>query len=188
MSNSNRWYAVKFQPHKYQLAKNNLERQGYIVFCPMISRLVRHARKSTLKPTPLFPSYLFVKFDIENDRWHPIDSTPGVVSVVKSGNSPQPLPNGLVENLQSSTSTSGLVNRIGPKAAIGDNVRVVGGAFDDWLGRVVALPAKDRITLLLDAATRKIELTLRAGQVTQIPDASLSKRSIPIDQQSGALA
>lgn len=159
---------MKFQPHKFALAERNLKRQRYVVFCPMISKHVRHARKSELKRVPLFPGYFFTSFDPDIARWKPIDSTPGVVSLVKIGSRPIPLPRGLVENLQASVSQSGVVRRIGPNAEVGDDVRVVGSSFDNWLGRVVALPAQDRITVLLEAASRKIEVTLDAGKVMKV--------------------
>ena len=168
------------------LAVSNLERQGYITFCPMISRHVRHARKTQLKPSPLFPSYLFTRFDISQVRWRPIASTPGIVSIVKTGNTPTPLPRGLIESLQSASSAAGLVQQIGPAARVGDNVRVVGGTFDDWLGHVVALPAQDRITVLLEAATRKVELTLDAGQV--LPVSSPASPPVSPRARMGALA
>ena len=150
------------------------------MFSPMINKHVRHARKNLIKPTPLFPGYVFVAFDPEIDRWRPINSTPGVVSIVKLGSVPPPLPEGLVEALQAASSRTGLIERIGPQANIGDDVRVLGGAFDDWIGRVIALPAADRITLLLDAATRKIKLTLEADQALLVSKAppSASSRSL----------
>ncbi|MBA4338961.1 MAG: transcription/translation regulatory transformer protein RfaH, partial [Hyphomonas sp.] len=35
--------------------------------------------------TPFFPSYLFVNLDVEQDAWRPINSTIGVLQIVKFG-------------------------------------------------------------------------------------------------------
>ena len=160
MVGSANWYAAKFHANGEALALRNLARQGYETFCPRISRHVTHARRTLRRQVPLFPGYLFVSIDLTTTRWRPVDSTPGISSLVKFGGRPAPLPEGLVESLIASVSPDGELRPRWKAPDIGDEIRVVGGAFDDWIGRVVALPDAERVTLLIALASRQMKVTV----------------------------
>ena len=168
MGGSPSWYAAKILANGESLALRNLARQGYETFCPRISKHVTHARRTLRKQVPLFPGYLFVNINVETTRWRPVDSTPGIASLVKFGGRPAPLPEGLVESLMASVSPDGEITPRWPTPEIGDEVRVVGGAFDDWIGKVIALPDAERVTLLIAAASRPTKLTIPAGQTLPV--------------------
>jgi transcriptional antiterminator RfaH len=74
------WIVVNTYAHKELIAIENLERQQYASYFPMIRTRVRHARRSRDVLRPLFPDYLFVSVDPEHERWRPILSTLGVRS------------------------------------------------------------------------------------------------------------
>lgn len=164
MGGLEKWFAAKIHANGESLAVRNLERQGYRTFCPRITKHVTHARRTLRKQAPLFPGYLFINIDVTTARWKPVDSTPGISSLVKFGGRPAPLPEGLVESLMASVSPDGDIQPRWPAPALGDEVRVVGGVFDDWIGKVVALPDAERITLLISVAERATRLTLPSGQ------------------------
>ena len=73
-----RWYVVHTQPRGESLAITNLINQGLETYLPLHLRRRRHARRTEWVPAPLFPSYLFVQFDVEQTRWRAIHSTFGV--------------------------------------------------------------------------------------------------------------
>lgn len=162
------WYAAKILANREMLAVQNLSRQGYETFCPRIVKHVRHARSTLRKLVPLFPGYLFVNIDMATTRWRPVDSTFGVASLVKFGGQPARLPAGLVEAMQAAATPDGEIVDLSPAAdapyEIGDAVRIIGGALNDWIGRVIALPAADRVTLLIELASRQVKLTVPAGR------------------------
>lgn len=183
------WFAAGFKPTGYELAAHQLVRQGYEVFCPKLARHVRHARKTVRKLTPLFPGYLFVALDARQQRWRPIESTPGITRLVRFGDQPACLPAGIVETLQAMSSDSGEMASLAPDISIGDAVRIEGGAFDRWVGEVVKLAPPDRITLLIDIATRRVPITISAANASvAIPAAERassqthSKRPAPCRQ------
>ena len=77
------WAVVNTQPHRETIALENLERQDFRAYCPVIRKRVRHARRSLDLLRPLFPGYLFAQVTL--DRWRPILSTYGVRSLVRCG-------------------------------------------------------------------------------------------------------
>ena len=79
------WAVVNTHPHREHVALENLQRQEFWAYCPVISRRRSHARRVTTVLRPLFPGYLFVKILGDVQRWRPILSTEGIRSVVITG-------------------------------------------------------------------------------------------------------
>lgn len=154
-----RWCVIRSAPREEERAETNLLRQGYNVFLPRIRRQVRHARKIQWRLVPLFPGYLFVSLDPAVTAWTPILSTWGVVGLVRFGDRPAWLPPGLVERMRAMSGPDGLLAGT-PDLRPGDQVRISGGAFDDWIGQVIALPDQEKVSLLLKAAHRSVEVTV----------------------------
>lgn len=66
------WAVINTQPHREHIAVENLQRQDFIPYCPLIRRHLRHARRVTDVLRPLFPGYLFVRVNPDIERWRPI--------------------------------------------------------------------------------------------------------------------
>ncbi len=167
-----RWYAVRTQPHSEGRAVKNLENQGFEVFTPRVARSVRHARRREWRLSPLFPGYTFVRLDASHQRWRPVDSTYGVASIIKIGQTPAPLPAGLIERFKALADENGEITGSAETIAVGDRVRVMGGAFDNWIGDVLSLPERDRILLLIHMATRDVRLNIAASAAVLVERAA----------------
>ena len=79
------WYLVQSKPRNEARALENLVRQGYETYLPLmeVERLQRG--KLLKKMEPLFPRYLFLHLEEGNDKWGPIRSTLGVAGLVRVG-------------------------------------------------------------------------------------------------------
>jgi len=66
------WAVVNTQPHRERIALENLARQAFKAYCPLVRRRVRHARREHDALRPLFPGYLFVHLSPQTPRWRPI--------------------------------------------------------------------------------------------------------------------
>ena len=159
-SANERWYVVHTQPHAETRAITNLERQGYVIFCPRTYKTVRHARKKTNVLAPLFPNYLFLNLDLTCEQWRSVNGTSGVVRLIMQGEAPQPVPQGIVEALQSSLSADGTLDWA-PRFKIGQSVRIAEGPFADLVGTLEALDAAGRVRVLLDLLGRSVSVALR---------------------------
>ena len=76
------WIVVQTKPNCELKAKVNLVRQGFDVFFPKFLKPVCQFNKIKTKIKPLFPSYLFVKLDYNQDYWK-INYTVGVSRIVR---------------------------------------------------------------------------------------------------------
>lgn len=86
---SDLWYALHVRPRFEKYAANQLSEKGYETFLPTyVSKRTwaDHVKSISL---PLFPSYIFCRFDIRSRL--PILMTPGVKSVVSVGKDHSPV-------------------------------------------------------------------------------------------------
>ena len=162
-SAAKRWYAVQSQPRREALALVHLKRQGFEGFCPMRPRWRRSGRKRVSTLAPFFPGYLFVRLDLGQERWRSINGTIGVIRLVAFGSPgrPAPLPTGFVERLGELSGEDGLEG--GDELRAGDQVRVIGGPFDDLCGVLESAGEAERVTILLSLLGQETRVSLRRG-------------------------
>lgn len=144
-----RWCVARSLPRQEARAEFQLLRQGFPVFLPRATKTVRHARKLRTVKSPVFPSYMFVVLDIDRDQWRSVNGTSGVASLIMQGETPQPVPGGIVENLLRLTDEDGIV-RFDRNLRQGQRVRVVAGPFSNAIGTLERLDANGRVRVLLD--------------------------------------
>ena len=160
----NRWFAVNTLPGNEDRARINLDRQGWPCFCPQVSKTTRSGRRLMTRLRPLFPGYIFISLDPRHARWRSVDSTFGVRAIVKSGDTPAPLPVGWIEALQEITGSDGRVN-FAPTLRPGENVTFMSGPFAGLIGRLEHLDAAGRVTVLLDLLGRTTPIKAQASEL-----------------------
>ena len=144
-----RWFVARVLPHQENRALLNLHRLGFRSFVPRLRRTIRHARRlrDTLKP--LFPGYIFIIIDLSKHRWHSVNGTFGVASLIMGAERPRPVPPGVIEALVASSESCGAV-RLDCRLEIGQKVRVLSGPFAETLGRLAHLDNRGRVRVLLE--------------------------------------
>ena len=156
-----RWYVVQTQRHAENQAVSQLERQDYRAFCPRYRKTVRHSRKTKSVLAPLFPNYLFVRLDVSRDHWRSINGTRGVVRLLMQGETPQPVPDDVINGLRAQTRADGTFDWT-PNLTVGGPVRIVNGPFVEFLGTLQSLNAAGRVQVLLDLLGRSVSVALRS--------------------------
>jgi transcriptional antiterminator RfaH len=164
---NNRWYVVKTKPNCEIKAVFNLDRQGFETYLPRHLCRVRHARKTSWLPRPLFTSYLFVSLSEEDHKWRAINSTFGVSHLISDNRGPLPVPHGIVEALRDAEDDQGLV-MLGRKKPFrpGDTVQIMSGAFAEHIGRFESVTGDERVVILLDLLGRDVRTTAQLSTIT----------------------
>jgi transcriptional antiterminator RfaH len=156
-----RWYVVHTRAGAELLAQGHLERQGFASYLPRYLKTRRHARRTTQLPAPLFPRYLFVRFDIGDAPWRSINGTHGVSHLVCMGNCPSAVPRGVVSELRTRETEDGLVGVHEPLGLeSGDVVCVTGGPLAQQTGVFQNIDADRRVVILLSMLGREMKVTL----------------------------
>jgi len=161
-----RWIVVSTHAHRESFAAENLDRQGFISYCPMMRKRIRHARRAYDAARPLFPGYLFVRYEAEPGSWRSLLGTYGVRSVVCHGETPALLPEGFVESLKA-REVDGVISRPEKPLEAGQEVAVTGGPFDGLIGRIVDIRENDRVLLLLDLLNQQSKVYVDAKMLRE---------------------
>ncbi|MGB7916017.1 MAG: transcription termination/antitermination NusG family protein [Rhodomicrobium sp.] len=143
------WIVLTTHPHREDFAIENLVRQDYEAYCPMIVKRIKHARRVYDAKRPLFPGYIFVERPVQRLLWRPLLGTLGVRAVVRHGETPALLPRGFVENLRA-REVDGAIQKPEIPFKPGQSVAINGGPFDGLVGQILEIRESDRVLLLLN--------------------------------------
>lgn len=159
------WYLIMSKPRQENLAKDNLVRQGYEVYLPMISLTRRRRGRYVDVVEPAFPRYLLIRLDQDTDNWAPIRSTYGVSGMVYFGFQAAHLPDTLVESLQKRENDEGVLTMSVPELKHGDKVKIIDGVFEGYEGIFTAKSRKERVTILLEATGKLMHVDIDLHQI-----------------------
>lgn len=160
------WYVVQTQVNAEAKAARNLTRQGFEIYLPRYLKRRSHARKVEKVAAPLFPRYLFVRVDMEKQRWRSIQSTVGVSCLVTNGSHPAPVAHEVLRILRAKEDQNGFIvmNR-GPSFVLGEKIRILAGAFADVVGLFDGLGDRERVAVLLDLLGQKVRVSMDADMI-----------------------
>ena len=162
------WFAVQTRRGQEAKARFHLANQGYEDFLPLFPKTRRHARKLQTVLSAVFPGYLFVRLDIREQRWRPINGTFGVSRLVmETETRPKPVPYGVVEALHASVDAQNVLQLDGAgDLAMGQRVRVIAGPFAEQIGKLTRLDGQGRVQVLLEILGGATRVELDRGSVT----------------------
>jgi len=151
------WYLIKTKPRQEKIAKQNLENQGYVTFCPIT--------KINNKLVILFPGYLFTQLNDKTQNWSPINSTKGVSHFVKFGLNFAKVPTSVIEFIKTNQhiTTEKLINL--NKFKPGDKVQISDGAFKNWMAIFKCYKSDERVILLMDLLGQEQSLSFKKKSV-----------------------
>lgn len=156
------WYVLQTRPREEArvIRYFGLRRVDVETFLPKIEVRTRHARQVRTSLEPLFPNYLFTRFPMNPPTWTAIHRTPGVRQILRDGERPVPLPDGVIAAIRDRVAPLGFV-RIGLGWRRGDRVRVRSGPFAGLEG-IFERPTtrRDRVRVLLDLLGTRTALEL----------------------------
>ena len=159
------WYVAQVLSQKEGYAAEHLGRQGFQTFVPRFYKTRRHARKSETVLAPLFPGYIFVRFDINIDRWLSVNSTRGVLRLVGPRQSePQPVPARVIEHLRSRC-RAGVLTKLSDSVKPGDRIQINAGPLAGQMATIEALNDQRRISVLLSLLGAEHSVLVNADQL-----------------------
>ncbi len=156
-----RWYAVHSKPRQEAVAEQHLQNQGFITYLPKISVRKQRRGKWVKVVEPLFPRYLFIQCDPDQDNTAPVRSTRGAVGLVRIGTELRPLPDEVIEYLKHAEDENEKVRQDDrwPHQP-GDRVQVLEGPFAGLEGVYREPVAENRAILLLELLGRETPITV----------------------------
>lgn len=143
------WFCIKSKPRQEGVAVRNLRALGGVeVVFPRLRRTRRGHEKSKVVVEPLFPGYLFLRFDPE-ELHGSVRSTRGVLHLVSRDDRPVEVDESVIEELRA-LGPDATLSMLDEELKVGAKVRVIRGIFSGSEGSVVRLHGpQQRIAVLL---------------------------------------
>jgi len=154
---SKEWFILQFKSNSHHLAAKNLNRQGFETFLPLHDTTSRRTSRFINTSKPLFPGYMFIKFDRAESEWHKINSTYGVSRLITFNSILKSIPTIFVDHLMERYDLSEKLLLI-QKLKKGDQVTVLKGPFRNFIATVEKYEADQRIWILMDLMGRKTKI------------------------------
>ena len=151
---SNEWFILQFKPNSHHQASKNLNQQGFETFLPLHDTTSRKLSRFINSSKPLFPGYMFIRFDKAESEWHKINSTYGVSRLITFNSHLKSIPTKFVDSLLKRYDLSGKLLPI-KKLKEGDQVAILMGPFANFIATVEKYEADQRIWVLIDLMGRK---------------------------------
>jgi len=149
------WYALQCWLRKESMIAAQLEGQGFECFLPKYKSLREWSDRKKEVEQPLFPGYLFCRFDYSQRR--PVVVTPGVLQVVGCGRTPTPIEDREMEAIQIAVA-SGVPGQPWPYLEVGEKVRIHTGKLSGLEGILVNFKGNHRVVLSVTLLQRSVAL------------------------------
>jgi transcriptional antiterminator NusG len=167
------WYVVHtYSGHEAKVKKNlesrietmDMSEKIFEVIVPTEEEIeIKNGQRRTVNKK-VYPGYVLVKMKMDDDSWYVVRNTPGVTSFVGMGMKPTPLGDNEVSAIK--TQMTAEAPRIKLSLAVGDNVRIVDGPFQDFEGRIDEVnQEKGRVKVLVSFFGRETAVELDFLQV-----------------------
>ena len=161
------WYLVRSKPHQESVAVMRLKQLGLETFCPYRKKVRRGQNNHKTDRSPLFPSYLFSKFNGDT-QYRLVTYAQGVGKVVTFGEHPAIVDEEIVESIMARIQ-NGLVVLEPQSFKSGDRVLIHDGPFDGFQAIFEKeLTGTERVVLLLQAVSYQARVLIDQNFVENI--------------------
>ena len=169
----NFWFCLKSKPRQEAVAVRNLKSVGEIeVFFPRLRRTRRGHEKNKEVIEPLFPGYVFLKFNPE-DLHGTVKSTRGVLHLVSKNGKAVEVDHKVIEELIG-LGPDGILSMLDEELKVGAKIKVIRGIFAGSEGEVIKLATpQKRIAVLLTLLGAPQSVEMPMDDVTHNQDESI---------------
>jgi transcription termination/antitermination protein NusG len=157
-----------------RIASMNMEERIFEVVIPMEDVIEIKNGKKQVVSKKVFPGYLMVRLELNDDSWYVVRNTPGVTGFVGLGARPTPLSRKEVEGILQVKVEDG--ESPGPRKSrprleyeLGESVRVKEGPFADFSGTIAEINEDQlKLKVLVNIFGRETPVELDFAQVAKL--------------------
>jgi transcription antitermination factor NusG len=160
--NERRWYALVVRTRHEKVAGHALADKGFDTFLPLFVQRHQYGGRRREFNLPLFPGYLFCRFQPE--MIVPVLNTQSVIQVVGVGRKLVSIDEAEVESLRIATEAA-VAFSPHPYLAVGRKVRVVSGPMTGAEGVVLELKNSFQLVMSVTMLQRSVAVQLDRTQI-----------------------
>ncbi len=163
MESEKKWYVIHTYSGYEDKVKAELEKKVHSVgmeneifriMVPVEDEVEIKDGKKKVTKRKIFPGYVLVEMDVNDRSWYVVRNTPGVTGFVGSGTKPIPLTHNEVRQILKGQGLEESPRpRLRPKidVSVGETVRIIAGAFENWTGPVTEINIeRSKLKVLVD--------------------------------------
>jgi transcriptional antiterminator NusG len=173
---SKRWYAVQaFSGYEKIVQKGLSDRVAQSghedlfgdILVPVEEVVEMKSGKKTITERRLYPGYVLVQMDMNDDSWHLVKSNPKVTAFIGgSGTKPAPITNKEVDIILQRMDDSKVNPTQKLTFEVGESIRVIDGPFKDFSGTVDTIDyEKNKLRVSVVIFGRATPVELEFGQI-----------------------
>ena len=155
-----------------RISSMNMEERIYEVVIPVEDVIEFKNGKKVVVEKKVFPGYLLVRCELDDDSWYVVRNTPGVTGFVGQGAKPVPLSRRDVETfLGVKEHGVDVVKKTRPRLEyeVGESVRVKEGPFADFSGQIAEINEDQlKLKVLVNIFGRETPVELEFSQVAKL--------------------
>lgn len=122
--------------------------------------------KRVEKAAKVFPGYVLVEMELDEESWHVVRNTPGVTSFVGSSSKPTPLLDREVRKIFRRAATK---QKVQIDLHMGEHVKVISGPFADFSGDIIEIqPERGKLKVSVSIFGRATPVELEFSQVAKV--------------------
>jgi len=164
-SQNENWFAIQVRTRWEKSAATLVAAKGYEVFLPTHMAKRRWSDRVREVSAPLFPGYLFCRFDVQKRL--PILVTPGVIGVVGRGRIPVPVADSEILSIQKIVS-SGVAAEPYPYLELGQRVRIQDHILRGLEGILIGHRGSHRVVVSVTLLQRSVALEIERSRVSLV--------------------
>lgn len=161
------WYLLQTKPNAHVTACENLRRQGFDVFLPLITKTTKKNGKFLDIKTPLFPGYLFVGTSINPVPWKSVNGTRGVSKAVTLDGVYRSIHSNIIDGLQRRCDQQGIIQSL-RRIDVGDCAKIQRGPFAEFIGTIDQIKDDQRAWVLIDLLQQQTRTEVSLDRVLKI--------------------
>lgn len=176
MSEKKEWYAIHTYSGREDKVKSNLEKRItttgmdekiFNILIPAKDKVKVEDGKKTTSKEKFFPGYVLIEMILDDDSWYVVRNTPGVIGFASSGTKPVPVSDAEVNSILQDMGVE--QPQIDIDLEVGDEVRVIDGPFEDFVGEIQEIDLdKGKLTVLVSMFGRQTPVELDFHQVEEV--------------------
>ncbi|OOE85221.1 transcriptional activator RfaH [Salinivibrio sp. PR6] len=160
------WYLLYCKRAEQQRAEQNLKRQGVDCYYPTVTVEKLRRGKCQQVEEPLFPNYVFARFDPDLVQYTSVRSTRGVVDFVRQGAYPVKVDLALIQQLMTMEDCDEQRDALYQGFKPGQSVMIEQGQFAGTEAIFKEKDGEKRCILLINILSKQTELCINNSDIS----------------------
>lgn len=161
------WFCVMCKTQQENKAEDNLTRQGFTAYLPMVPNKGRKQGQVTTNIRAMFPGYLFIEADLEHQDLSVIRSTLGCIALLRHGTRPAVVPDQVMASIKQAEDVLHGRFEINQGFTPGNKYELMEQGFNGHTATFLALDGKERARVLVTLLNSEREVKIPTSSLGQ---------------------